>query len=133
MSHRSICRTALVALGAAMVLSLGVSRTRAEEKAPPRAAKPNLKGTELYCSYDKEAKKWQFALLPGTNGLKSPKQVKAALTIVGVDELKKKLAKIAEGEMVFPSGLTLGSAHGLDAKTYKTIGEFCKSKKIFFR
>jgi len=133
MNRPSVCRTALIIFGLATALSYGVDRICAEEKAPPRAEKPNFKGTELYCSYDKKAKKWSFALLPGTNRLKTAKEVKAALTITGIDRLKTELAKLAEGDSVFCHGPAFSARHGLDAKTFKDLVAFCKSKKIAFR
>jgi hypothetical protein len=73
--------------------------------APERAAKTAGKGIELY-SWKPEGKAWNFSLLVGTNRQKTEEQIKKPeRTIVGVGELKKRLAELAEGEQVFWSNL----------------------------
>jgi hypothetical protein len=70
----------------------------ADEK---REERPRFKGVELYSWKDKDGA-WQFALLNGTNRLKTEDEVKAARTRVkGARELKKSLAHLAVGEQVF--------------------------------
>jgi hypothetical protein len=66
-----------------------------------REEKPRFKGVELYSWKDKSGA-WQFALLDGTNRLKTEEGVKSAKTNVkGVQELTKALARLAVGEQVF--------------------------------
>ena len=68
--------------------------------AADRAATPEFKGMELY-SWKPAGKDWHFSLLIGTNRLKTDEEIrKPEQTIVGVKELKKRLAKLAEGENV---------------------------------
>ena len=71
---------------------------RADDK---REEKPRFKGVELYSWKDKGGV-WHFALLDGTNRLKTEEGVKSAKTNVkGVQELTKALARLAVGEQVF--------------------------------
>ena len=68
---------------------------------PDRAEKPAFKGMELY-SWKPEGKDWHFSLLVGTNRLKPAEEIKKPEnTVVGTEELKKRLAKLAKGESVF--------------------------------
>lgn len=70
-------------------------------RALARAEKPAFKGMELY-SWLPAGKDWHFSLLPGTNRLKSVPEIKAEETaIAGSDDLKVRLARLAEGESVF--------------------------------
>ena len=61
-----------------------------------RAAKPAFKGMELY-SWS-SGKEWRYALLPGTNRLKTWQEIQSA----GVDEkqLRARMTKLAIGEYV---------------------------------
>jgi len=95
--------------------------------APERAAKPAFKGMELN-AWKPEGKDWHFSLLVGTNKLKTEEEVKKPeQTIVGVDELKKRLAGLAEGEQVFWRNLAKEAVPEQMAKDLKT---FCDGIKV---
>jgi hypothetical protein len=84
-------------LGAAMIVTLLTSACWADDE---REAKPRFKGVELYSWKDKGGD-WAFALLDGTNRDKSEGEVKRTKDpIKGVQELKKALSRLAEGEQV---------------------------------
>ena len=68
---------------------------------PQRAEKPAFKGMELY-SWKPAGKDWHFSLLPGTNRIKSPmEKTDSKDTVVGIANLKARLARMAKGEQVF--------------------------------
>src|SRR5947208_5874400 len=59
-----------------------------------------FKGMELY-SWRDSSGDWMFALLPGTNRLKTEVEVKkTGNRIPGVKELEKSFLRLAEGELV---------------------------------
>jgi len=94
---------------------------------PERAAKPAFKGMELY-SWKPEGKDWRFSLLEGTNRQKSTEEIKMPeQTIVGVEELKKRLGGLAEGEQVFWTNLAKAPVPEPMAKDLKT---FCDGIKV---
>jgi hypothetical protein len=85
---------AIAALTAAVLCDV----CRPDEK---REEKPRFKGVELYSWKDKGGV-WHFALLDGTNRLKTEDGVKSAGTqFKGAKELKKALVRLAVGEQVF--------------------------------
>jgi hypothetical protein len=95
--------------------------------ADERAAKPAFKGMELY-SWKPDAKDWHFSLLLGTNRLKSDAEIKMPEnTIVGLEELKKRIAKLAEGESVFWRNL---SKENVPDEMAKDLKKFCDGKKV---
>ena len=66
-----------------------------------REGRPRFKGVELY-SWQDARTGWAFALLDGTNRLKTAAEVKGPRNrIAGVAELKKALARLAVGENVY--------------------------------
>jgi hypothetical protein len=66
-----------------------------------REGRPRFKGVELY-SWQDARTGWAFALLDGTNRLKTAAEVKESRNrIAGVEELKKALARLAVGENVY--------------------------------
>jgi len=84
-----------------------------------------FKGVELYSWKDKEA--WLFALLPGTNRLKTEEEIKRAPSL-GLLALKKRVGILAEGEEVFwnsPAGFERP-----DQKTREEILSAAKRAKI---
>jgi hypothetical protein len=84
-------------LGTAMVVTVLSSACWADHK---REAKPRFKGVELYSWKDKGGD-WLFALLDGTNREKTEAEVKGTKRLVkGVQDLKKALSHLAEGEQV---------------------------------
>jgi len=68
----------------------------------PRSTRPAFKGVELYSWKDCASCEWQFALLPGTNRLKTLTEIKEPTrAISGVTKLRQHLSRLAEGEQVF--------------------------------
>jgi hypothetical protein len=68
---------------------------------PQRVEKAAFKGMELF-SWKPAGKDWHFSLLIGTNRQKPDSMITAPETeIVGVGNLKQKLASLAKGEQVF--------------------------------
>ena len=104
---------------------------RIDRRQPPpqREAKPRFKGVELY-SWRERGGDWVFALLDGTNGLKTLEEVKApTISIKGAEELKKALARLAVGEHVFWTHLIEGFEFPPEAMQ-KEIEEAAKGTKI---
>ncbi|MGV8125538.1 MAG: hypothetical protein AB2L14_37825 [Candidatus Xenobiia bacterium LiM19] len=72
------------------------------DREPARNASPMFKGVELYSWKDSKSAEWCFSLLPGTNRMKTYREVTDPLfTKKGVDALKKALTTLATGEQVF--------------------------------
>jgi hypothetical protein len=68
---------------------------------PSRNATPMFKGVELYSWKDSKSGEWLFSLLPGTNRMKTYREVTdPLLTVKGTEALKKNLSKLAVGEQV---------------------------------
>ena len=91
-----------------------------------RMVKRLSKGVELYC-WQNEKNEWNFALLIGTNLIKTDETIRSpANTISSLEELKKKLSVLAEGEYV--SWSTKYPKPPEDIQ--KSIGDFCNQLKI---
>jgi hypothetical protein len=91
--HRFACTS----LGVIVALAF-VGAARAGDE---REGRPRFKGVELY-SWQDARTGWAFALLDGTNRLKTAAEVKDPRNwIAGVAELKKALARLAVGENVY--------------------------------
>jgi len=72
------------------------------DREPARNARPMFKGVELYSWKDSKSGEWCFSMLPGTNRMKTYREVTDPLCIKkGADALKKELATLATGEQVF--------------------------------
>jgi hypothetical protein len=68
---------------------------------PRRAEEAAFKGMELY-SWKPAGEDWHFSLLAGTNSQKPVSTIMAPQTaVVGIADLKQRLARLAEGEQVF--------------------------------
>jgi hypothetical protein len=94
-----------------------------------REEKPRFKGVELYSWKDK-AGDWRFALLDGTNRLKTEDEVKAAKDQVkGAAELKKAFGRLAVGEQVFWTHLIPGFEFPPET-TRKEIEKAAKGARI---
>jgi hypothetical protein len=66
-----------------------------------RAKERAFKGMELY-SWKDPSRGWIFALLPGTNRLKTEQEIKQKENeILGASQLEQHFSKLAEGEEVF--------------------------------
>lgn len=111
MAKRLLVSVGTVALVATLHGGCGTKTPRSAAPAPAaptaptateRAAKPHMKGTELYSWREETSGAWFFSLLIGTNRAKTVAQVMAEETrIEGIPALKEKLSGVAEGEHVF--------------------------------
>jgi hypothetical protein len=102
---------------------------QAEEK---REERPRFKGVELY-SWKSPQGEWLFALLSGTNRLKTAEEVKDPKNhIAGVEELKKALARLAVEERVSWTHRVTGFEYPPEA-TLKEIEEFATKVKVSLR
>ena len=71
----------------------------------PPAARTAFKGVELYSWKECSSCEWQFALLPGTNRLKTLAEIKEPRrTILGLAQLRQHLSRLPRGEKVFWDG-----------------------------
>lgn len=114
-------------LVAGIVLMFAVPVAYGDE--PQREPKPRFKGVELY-SWKDNKNGWQFALLDGTNRLKTEKEVKTAPTIYsGIDKLSEAFHRLAVGEMVFWSHPIEGFVFPPEADL-KAIDAAAKAAKI---
>ena len=95
-----------------VAISLGFA-----EQAPSRS----MKGWELY-SWQAE-QNWYFALLPGTNRLKTDGEV-TSNAVKGVEAVKDSLKKLRKGEYVFWRGLSTAPFATDDIR--KEIETYCK-------
>ena len=104
MSHRG-------SLLAAFALSLAVAATTPAatfgSDEPSRAPEQAFKGYELY-SWQTSKGEWRYALVPGTNRLKSWDEVEAAA--VAEAEFRRAFARLARGESVLWCDRDLGDA-----------------------
>jgi hypothetical protein len=86
-----------------------------------------FKGMELY-SWRPAAGIWHFSLLMGTNRTKTIEEITDhAVTIVGVEELKKRLSQLPGGENVFWLNY---AKEPVPKKLVKDLTEYCKSHGI---
>jgi len=85
-----------------LALLMGMLSTALLGQEIPRSARPAFKGMELYSWRVCVSCDWQFALLPGTNRLKTLAEIRdPAKANLGVAELGQRLSRLAEGERVF--------------------------------
>ena len=64
--------------------------------------RPAFKGVELYSWKECSSCAWQFALLPGTNRLKTLAEIKEPThAILGVAQLRQHLSRLPKGENVY--------------------------------
>ncbi len=104
----------------------GVARAR-QAKLPH-----SMKGYELYSWRARGG--WYFALLTGTNRLKTRREVRApGAQVKGLDALKKRLDTLAEGEEVsWAAGLVPGTALPPD-RIVREVKEHCERRGIVLR
>ena len=93
--------------------------------APQRATAPAFKGMELY-SWKPVGQDWHFSLLPGTNGLK-PIEIIEGTAVVGIRQLKPKLAQLAKGESVFWQNLT---QQPVPQRVVDELTSFCAENQV---
>lgn len=91
-----------------------------------RMIEPLMKGAELYC-WQTEAGGWNYALLRGTDLIKTDETIRApAGTIASLDALKARLAVLAEGEW-----LSWGRNYPLPPEEIQAdIRDYCHSRGI---
>jgi hypothetical protein len=98
--------------------------------AQERPAQKAFKGIELYSWQDSKGN-WLFALLPGTNRLKSEAEVKKQENqIPGVEELEKHFTRLAEGEQVFWFHGNLKGFAYPEGKTMNGIASSARKAKV---
>jgi hypothetical protein len=73
---------------------------------PPTGTKTSFKGWELYV-WHQDGDNY-FALLPGTNRLKTDAEI-AAAAVKGIDTIKPELDQLKAGEIVFVRGKRLAT------------------------
>lgn len=126
-SGRQRVVVALLSLIVSAVMMLGCQGDEAET---PGSTLPHaMKGYELYSWY--EGAGWQYALVVGTNRLKTYDEVAArAVRVEGIDALKDELSRLPEGEQVFWSaGRVPGTTHP-PAQTVNAVRTFCDQNGI---
>jgi hypothetical protein len=112
---------------ALLLLLFGFSALVVPTQAQERPVQKAFKGIELYSWQDSKGD-WLFALLPGTNRLKSETEVKRKENqISGAEELEKHFMRLAEGELVFWFHRYLKGFAYPDEKMMKQIA--CSAKK----
>jgi hypothetical protein len=116
-----------------VLLSLVCAFLLVPAQAQQRPAEKAFKGIELY-SWRGSNGDWLFALLPGTNRLKTETQVKKKENqIAGVKELEKRLIRLAEGEQVFWFHRDLEGFAYPDDKMINEIISSAKKAKVDLR
>ena len=104
-------------------LSLVLLAPVGELLAEDREEKPRFKGVEMY-SWKDAKQGWVYALLSGTNRLKTEAEVKSSPRLVGTGTLGPALEKLAEGEQVF------WSSHGLDGFELPPVAKIREIKAL---
>jgi hypothetical protein len=108
-----------------VVVLLLVVPSHGEERPTQKA----FKGVELYSWMGSEGA-WHFALVSGTNRLKTEAEIKKVEnSILGVKELEKRFLRLAEGEQVFWYRDLRGFAYP-DEKTMADIESSAKKAKV---
>jgi hypothetical protein len=116
-------------LGLSLVIALLALSAQAEE----RPSEKEFKGMELYSWQDAKGD-WVFALLPGTNRLKSEAEIKEKESqIAGTTELEKHFLRLAEGEEVFWFHRDLKGFAYPDEDTMKAIASSAQRAKVELR
>lgn len=95
----------------------------------------NMKGWELYCINDKAVKsEVRYALLPGTNRLKSESEVVQTKRLASLSELLKKLSQLPKGTsiLIMGGGLKKTGAKIIlpPEKDKKEILSLCSSRQM---
>ena len=115
-----------------MLLLLVVVTANAETGGLGRARKPAFKGIEMYSWRAGGA--WKFSLLSGTNRNKTKSEVMLpSNSISGVTRVKKKLARLADGEEVFWFNLKGEPFAYPPASVIRDLEDFCRGKGIKLR
>lgn len=113
----------------AILLLLVAVTAEAETGGLGRARKPAFKGVEMYSWRAGGA--WKFSLLNGTNRNKTESEVMLpSNSISGVTRLKKRLARLAEGEQVFWFNLKGEPFAYPPGAVIRDLEYFCRGKGI---
>jgi hypothetical protein len=84
----------------------------------------SFKGVELY-SWRPATGVWHFSLLMGTNRTKSIEEITdPKVTIVGVDNLKKKFSELPKGEQVYWLNY---AKEPVPKKMIRDLSDYCKT------
>jgi len=120
----------LLCLIVSVIVAVGFGGRACAE--PDREARPRFKGVELYSWKDAKGA-WVFALLSGTNRLKTEKEVKDVRNqIAGIEALKKALGHLAAGENVSWTHRIEGFRYP-PAETVKEIKEYATKVDVQLR
>ena len=120
----------VLALLARVVLAAMLWGCRGDEAETP---KPTLvramKGYELYSWF--EGPGWDYALVAGTNRIKTYDEIAARdVRVEGIEALKDELARLPEGERVFWSDGRVPGTTLPPAKTVDEVRAFCNGHGI---
>jgi hypothetical protein len=112
-------------LAAGVFHGIGLAQEKREER-------PRFKGVELY-SWKDSKEDWVFALMSGTNRLKTLEEVKAPENqIAGLGKLEKAFARLAIDERVSWSHPIAGFEYPPE-RTIRRIEKFAEEAKITLR
>ena len=97
----------------------------------PRSTRPSFKGVELYSWQDCASCEWQFALLSGTNRLKTLAEIREPTRVIsGVAKLRQHLSRLAVGEQVFWQRRSLPELSFPEPETVAEVVSFSAQRKI---
>ena len=115
---------------ALLVLAALVGGCRRKEKQTPLPTLArSMKGYELYSWY--KAGGWQFALVEGTNRIKTYDEIAVPdVSVEGIDALKDRLAQLSAGELVFWSAGRVPGTTLPPSRTIEAVVEFCEQHGI---
>lgn len=112
-----------------ILILLLLSACSAPALSPQNTPTSAMKGYELY-GWQTDGK-WDFALLVGTNRLKSAEEIKnAAVVVEGMDALQGKLAQLPHGETVIWVPLPGSSSLTPPTQIYRAIQAACEQGQL---
>ena len=100
-----------------------------EAESPDATLAPSLKGYEIYSW--QESGNWAFALVAGTNRIKTFDEISSPkIRVQGLDALKGELDRLPGGEHVFWSAGRVRNTTLPPRKTMDQIGAYCRQRGI---
>ena len=121
-------KLAVVAL-VTSVLAIVVGCRHPTQRSTDASARPAFKGIELY-SWE-EDEKWYFALVPGTNRIKTYAEISSAdVRIQGMRALEQALDRLPEGEQVFWSTQRVPNTTLPPRDIVDAIAVYCRQRGI---
>ena len=116
----------------AVALLLGIGQASLAQSRAARMPSHSMKGYELYSW--KIRGDWYFALLVGTNRLKTRREVSSPKARVrGAEALKRKLDRLAQGEEVIWAGRLAPWAVLPPEKIVEDVNNYCGRRGIILR